>query len=509
MPKQKKPASTHNEYEIKDGCRIQQIRVTNGCRYYQVDLRNNAGKRIRKNFTNAKKACSFASKSMAKASGSGGGGIKALQSTDTQRDAVEILNPFNTSLRDAALFYAEYHEAVDYVNSTKALIEQFIVDYQNGLQHISEKQVQENSTTAKEAPLLASESTEKATDDEMETLQFPDTQYEALEILTPSNEMNHRVVDHADDAEASEEQLVKEEQIIAEAQLVTEEQLAEEEQFFAEQQLLIAEEQFLAEEQVVAEQQPLAEEQILEEEQFFAEQQRLAEEQFLEEKQVVAEEQVQTDRDELQPVSPVDTKDSLSLAWKPLYIPKNVKTQKIYTPSDARRIMRTAKTELLPYLALGMFGGLRSTEILKLRWRDVDFKLAEIQVNANQSIVNGRRTVSMQSNLGQFLVPFRGKPKEFVVPHKQENLQRWTRTLFKELEIKTINQGARHSFAMYHLASHPLDETMEELGYSESTPLHRYYRGLTNRRRAQAEKYFAIAPPNQADIIPIKKKAAA
>ena len=500
MPKPKKPTPSHNEYEIKDGCRIQQIRVTNGCRYYQVDLRNNSGKRVRKNFTNAKKACSFASKSMAKASGSGGsGGIKALQSTDPQREAVEILAPFNASLREAALFYAEHHGAVDHINSTKALIEQFIADYQNDLRRISSKHAQKNSTETKEAPLLASESTERATDTEIKTLQFPDMQHEAVEIL----KIHHEIVEQADSARALVEQTIAEEQ----EQIIAKEQFFAEEQVVAEQEFL-EEEQFLAEQQLLAEEQFFAEERFIEEKQFLAEEQLLVE-QLLAEEQVVAEEQVQTDHAELQPVSPVDTKEPLSLAWKPLYIPKNVKAQKTYTPSDVKRVMKTAKTELVPYLALGMFGGLRSTEILKLRWRDVDFKLAEIQVNANQSIVNGRRTVSMQSNLGQFLVPFRGKPKEFVVPHKQESLQRWTRSLFKELEIKTIPQGARHSFAMYHLASHPLDETMEELGYSESTPLHRYYRGLTNRRRVQAEKYFAIAPPNQADIIPIKNKAAA
>ena len=425
MPKQKKPTFANNEYEIKDGCRIQQIRVTNGCRYYQVDLRNTAGKRIRKNFTNAKKACSFASKSMAKSSS--GGGKKALQAVDTQREALDILNPFNASLHEAALFYAEYHGSVDYINNTKALIEQFIVEYQIDLQRISDKHTQMESTEAKEAPSLKREFTEKATDNEIETLQSTDTQYEALEIL----KMHHEVLEQADSAKASVEQSV-------------------------------------------------------------------------------AEEQIQTDRDEAQPVSSADnTKDSSSQIWKPFYIPKNVKIQKTYTPSDVKRIMKTAKPDLVPYLALGMFGGLRSTEILKLRWRDVDFELAEVRVNVGQSKVKGRRIVHMQSSLGQFLVPFRGKSKEFVVPYRQENLQRWTRNLFKELEIKTIHQGARHSFAMYHLASHSLDETMEELGYTESAPLHKYYRGLTNRRREQAEKYFSIAPLNQADIIPISKKAAA
>lgn len=462
MPKWKKPTFAKSGHGTENVHPIRKIQVANGCRYYQVDLGRNFGPDVRKNFANAKKARAFAAKASAKAADGVINAVqlidhkfmpkaaddrikatelsdlkpvervvtdevKVVEFPDLQNEALEILNPFEVSLYEAACFYAEYHGSVEYINSTKILIEQFIADYQTDLQHIPDNHAQKNSTDVIESPSLTSESMGKAADDEAETLQFPDLKHRALEILNPSNEMHHEVADRTDSAEASIEPFVEEEQ-------------------------------------------------------------------------------VQADRAELQPVSIVDTKDSLSDIWKPPYIPKNVKAQKAYTPSDVRRIMKTAKPELVPYLVLGMFGGLRSTEILKLRWRDIDFELAEIQVNAGQSKVRGKRIVHMQSNLGQFLVPFRGKTKEFVVPYKQETLQRWSRKLFKELEIKTINQGARHSFAMYHLASHPLDETMQELGYAESAPLHKYYRGLTNRRREQAAKYFAIAPLDQVEIIQLKKK---
>jgi hypothetical protein len=443
MLKRKKKPAAHAGYDINKELPIQQIRVTNGCRYYQVDLGSIfAGKGGHKNFASAKKARAFAAKSKTRPAD---GGIKAtplrdskspdksadkeiksVEVPDPHREALELLNPFEVSLYEAACFYAKYHESVEYINHTKAMIEQFIADYQDDLQCFSDSLYREPSPIEKETSSLTGESTDQVADGEAETLQFPDIKHGGLELLNPSNEMPDEVADSAEE--------------------------------------------------------PIA--------------------------PVVEEEQVQAaDREEVQPEPPAETQDTVSPIWKPLYIPKNVKAQKTYTPSDVRRIMKTAKPELAPYLALGLFGGLRSAEILKLRWRDVDFELAEIQVNAGQSKVKGKRIVHMQANLGQFLAPFSGKPREFVVPYKQETLQRWTRNLFRELEIKTINQGARHSFAMYHLASHSLDETMEELGYTESAPLHRYYRGLTNRRREQAAKYFAIAPlDHQVEIIPLKKK---
>lgn len=442
MLKRKKQTSTNDGHGMDNVRPIQKIQVTNGCRYYQVDLGHNFGPDVRKNFANAKKARAFAAKASSKAADSVINAVQSIHKSmtkatadkiqdvelpDPESKALEILNPFNVSLYEAACFYAENHGSVEHINRTRVLVEQFIAEYQTDLQHISDSHAQKNSTDVQESPSPTSESMEKAAGDEVETLQFPDMKQGPLEILNPLNEMHHEFADQTDSAEASTEPFVEEEQ-------------------------------------------------------------------------------VKTDHNESQPVSLVETKGSASPIWKPLYIPKNVKAQKTYTPSDVRRIIKTAKPELVPYLALGLFGGLRSTEILKLRWRDIDFELAEIQVNTGQSKVKGKRIIHMQSNLGQFLVPFSGKPKEFVVPYKQETLQRWTRNLFRELEIKTINQGARHSFAMYYLASHSLDETMEELGYTESAPLHRYYRGLTNRRREQASKYFAVAPIDQVEIIPLKQK---
>ncbi len=188
---------------------------------------------------------------------------------------------------------------------------------------------------------------------------------------------------------------------------------------------------------------------------------------------------------------------------KTRYAPRNTQTPKTYRPSEVERIMQAAPLKLVPYLALGLFGGLRSEEILNLRWCDVDFGQEKISVDAS-SKKGMARTVQMPANLAQFLLPFRDKPKAMIVPHGQRSLQRWSKKLLGELGIKTILHGARHSFAAFHLALHPLDETMQELGYADRTILLKYCRGSADNRKELAKEYFAIAPLNQGEIISLE-----
>lgn len=179
----------------------------------------------------------------------------------------------------------------------------------------------------------------------------------------------------------------------------------------------------------------------------------------------------------------------------------------IYTPAEVRKIMTAASSELVPYFALGLFAGLRVREMLELNWRDVDFGKGELRIN-NGSSKAKKRIVQMEPNLAKFLTPFRGTPKASVIPQKAANLQRWASKLLSELEIKTIKQGARQTYITFHLALHTMDETMQELGYTDGAKLFKYYRGLTPNSPKQAEKYFAIEPVDQNETASMKKEAA-
>src|SRR5262249_23865311 len=54
----------------------------------------------------------------------------------------------------------------------------------------------------------------------------------------------------------------------------------------------------------------------------------------------------------------------------------------ILTITEAARLLEAATPDVLPYLAIGMFAGLRRTELERLDWSEVDFDSGLIEVKA-------------------------------------------------------------------------------------------------------------------------------
>jgi len=67
--------------------------------------------------------------------------------------------------------------------------------------------------------------------------------------------------------------------------------------------------------------------------------------------------------------------------------------------------------------------------------------------------------------------------------------------------VPAIQDGARHTFATFYLALEGVDETLHQLGHTDSKMLQRHYKGLAKNRKAQAEKFFQIVPDAETKII--------
>jgi site-specific recombinase XerD len=68
-----------------------------------------------------------------------------------------------------------------------------------------------------------------------------------------------------------------------------------------------------------------------------------------------------------------------------------------------------ARNEMIPFLAIGAFAGLRTAEIQRLDWSEVHYEDRFIEVKAGKSKTASRRIVPMSANLATWL-------KEFVQP---------------------------------------------------------------------------------------------
>jgi integrase len=171
------------------------------------------------------------------------------------------------------------------------------------------------------------------------------------------------------------------------------------------------------------------------------------------------------------------------------------------TQSDA--LLVNATREILPYIAIGLFAGLRRAEIERLNWSEIDFESNLIEVKAKHAKRGGRRLVTMLPNLSEWLLPFR-KLKGNVT------LRQNFRELFDQARkaagiVEWPDNALRHSYASYHLAHFRNENALAvEMG-SSSQMIRKHYRELVKRK--DADRYWNIRPATKEKIVPLIARA--
>jgi integrase len=175
----------------------------------------------------------------------------------------------------------------------------------------------------------------------------------------------------------------------------------------------------------------------------------------------------------------------------------------ILTVQQTARLLEAASPELLPYVAIGAFAGLRRAELERLDWADVHFDADLIEVTAQKSKTARRRFVKIQPNLREWLLPVRkhtGKvtsdnfPKQLDTARAAAGIAEWP------------DNALRHSFASYHLAHFNNSAALAlEMGHTDSGMIFNHYRQLV--RPKDAERYWNIRPAAQANVVPLVAQA--
>jgi integrase len=163
-------------------------------------------------------------------------------------------------------------------------------------------------------------------------------------------------------------------------------------------------------------------------------------------------------------------------------------TPGILTITQTARLLEAASPELLPYVAIGAFAGLRRAELERLDWSDVQFDSDLIEVTAEKAKTARRRFVKMQPNLIEWLLSVR-KHKGKVTPgdfRKQFDAARTAAGI-----AEWPDNALRHSFASYHLAHFKDTAALAlEMGHTDSGMIFEHYRQLV--RPQEAERYWNI-----------------
>jgi integrase len=189
------------------------------------------------------------------------------------------------------------------------------------------------------------------------------------------------------------------------------------------------------------------------------------------------------------------------------YLPRDTKTEAelamvatdrggaigIYSP-DALKTMLTGLPErFTAHVALGGLAGLRTSEIGRLDWKDINLPGKFIVVAADKAKTAQRRIVPMSKSLIAWITPIAEKagPVRKGCKHDSTFLRALSEAM-KIIEVESVDNGLRHSYASYRLASvKSADQVALEMGNSPRK-LFANYREITTE--AEARRWFSVMP---------------
>jgi integrase len=190
----------------------------------------------------------------------------------------------------------------------------------------------------------------------------------------------------------------------------------------------------------------------------------------------------------------------------------------IFTSAELTELLQHASADLAPCLALGAFAGLRSEEILRLEWADIDRRPGFIEIAADKAKTATRRLVPISNNLALWLA---------LAPRTEGRVWRLSKPWFFESIRDTVvaingtrqeangpkfapftwkQNALRHSFISHRLAEiQDVNRVALEAGNSPQM-LFRHYRELVTP--GQAASWFAISPNAPANVVRLPQRSA-
>ncbi len=173
----------------------------------------------------------------------------------------------------------------------------------------------------------------------------------------------------------------------------------------------------------------------------------------------------------------------------------------IFTPEQMRTVLENTPREYIPYVAIGAFAGLRTAEIERLDWSEIDLVQKLVHVKAEKAKSAQRRLVSISDHLAAWLAPHAKKSGQVAILVRTQR-----KKICKAVKMQWPANGLRHSFASYHLAQHKnAAATAAELGHTSPVMLYKHYRELV--KPEAAARWWQISPPaDYGNVIAFQKE---
>jgi integrase len=166
----------------------------------------------------------------------------------------------------------------------------------------------------------------------------------------------------------------------------------------------------------------------------------------------------------------------------------------ILAVDQARKVLRAAVQSCarqLPWLALGLFAGLRREEADKAQWEDINWEMKVIRVRSSKVRSASSRYVQLAEAAIEFLSLFKSESGPIGTNKYARRFD--LRNLSLSTGLDCVSNVYRHSFGSYHLAmNQDQAATMFQMGHQNAKTFVDWYRRPIPGIVAHA--YWAIRP---------------
>ena len=175
----------------------------------------------------------------------------------------------------------------------------------------------------------------------------------------------------------------------------------------------------------------------------------------------------------------------------------------ILTVEQCTRLLEHAPDyDMMPYCVLGLFCGVRTDELSRLMWRDVNLAGRTVTIGPKVAKKRRQRIIAVNDTAVAWLAPYAKHAGPVVDPlNQRKRFDAWR----VAAGIKTWPDNAlRHSFGSYHLAAYGDEiKTAMLMGHRNPDILHQHYKALV--AKADAELFWGLRPAGGAaeKIVPL------
>ena len=174
----------------------------------------------------------------------------------------------------------------------------------------------------------------------------------------------------------------------------------------------------------------------------------------------------------------------------------------VFTPAEFALLLTAADEHLLPFLVIGGMAGLRSAEILRLKWENVNWAEGVIEIQGSVAKTGTRRLAPLVPAAAAWLKSYKDARGPVIGAIKlYERLEK----LSESTGVAWKQNALRHSFCSYRMATlKDAPRVSYEAGNSVRIIQRHYDKVVTE---SQGKTWFSILPKTAANVIQMEAAA--